>query len=64
MVEEISLKAMEYSQLLMQVLLTLLTDPDSVVARQAIVAGTHIFCEVLDALAFQVSFVYFFYPYL
>ncbi|CAH1443372.1 unnamed protein product [Lactuca virosa] len=52
-VEEISLKAMEYSQLLMQVLLTLLTDPDSVVARQAIVAGTHIFCEVLDALAFQ-----------
>lgn len=52
-IEEISLKAMEYSQLLMQVLLTLLSDADSVVARQSIVAGTHIFCKVLDALAFQ-----------
>lgn len=52
-IEEISLKAMEYSQLLMQVLLTLLNDVDSVVTRQSIVAGTHIFCKVLDALVFQ-----------
>ncbi|XP_024972633.1 symplekin isoform X2 [Cynara cardunculus var. scolymus] len=52
-IEEISLKTMEYSPVLMQVLLTLLSDDDSVVARQSIVAGTHIFCKVLEELALQ-----------
>ncbi|XP_022019879.1 uncharacterized protein LOC110919933 isoform X4 [Helianthus annuus] len=52
-IEEISLKTMEYSPVLMQVLLTLLRDEDSVVARQSIVAGMHIFCKVLDELALQ-----------
>ncbi|KAL4558964.1 hypothetical protein LXL04_031090 [Taraxacum kok-saghyz] len=52
-IEEISLKAMEYSQVLMPVLLTLLNDVDSVVTRQSIVAGTHIFCKVLDVLVLQ-----------
>ncbi|KAI3760736.1 hypothetical protein L1987_51135 [Smallanthus sonchifolius] len=52
-IEEISLKSMEYSPVLMQVLLTLLSDDDSVVARQSIVAGTHIFCTVLDELVLQ-----------
>ncbi|KAK9067824.1 hypothetical protein SSX86_011935 [Deinandra increscens subsp. villosa] len=52
-IEEISLKAMEYSPVLMQVLLTLLIDDDSVVSRQSIVAGTHIFCKVLDELVLQ-----------
>ncbi|KAJ9560327.1 hypothetical protein OSB04_005487 [Centaurea solstitialis] len=52
-IEEISLKTMEYSPVLMQVLLTLLNDDDSVVARQSIVAGIHIFCKVLDELALQ-----------
>lgn len=57
-IEEISLKTMEYSPVLMQVLLTLLSDDDSVVARQSIVAGTHIFCKVLDELVLQVCFVF------
>ncbi|XP_076894435.1 uncharacterized protein LOC143546715 isoform X1 [Bidens hawaiensis] len=52
-IEEISLKTMEYSPVLMPVLLTLLNDDDSVVARQTIVAGTHIFCKALDELALQ-----------
>ncbi|KAM0023971.1 putative armadillo-like helical, symplekin, symplekin/Pta1 [Helianthus debilis subsp. tardiflorus] len=52
-IEEISLKTMEYSPVLMQVLLTLPRDEDSVVARQSIVAGMHIFCKVLDELALQ-----------
>ncbi|KAI7738659.1 hypothetical protein M8C21_021956, partial [Ambrosia artemisiifolia] len=52
-IEEISLRAMEYSPILMQALVTLLSDDDSVVARQSIVAGTHIFCKVLDELALQ-----------
>ncbi|KAL8225457.1 hypothetical protein R6Q57_018014 [Mikania cordata] len=53
MIEEISLKTMEYSPVLVQVLLTLLSDSDSVVAQQSIVAGTHIFCKVLDELVMQ-----------
>ncbi|KAI3806670.1 hypothetical protein L1987_22583 [Smallanthus sonchifolius] len=52
-IEEISLRSMEYSPVLMQVLLTLLSDDDSVVASQSIVAGTHIFCTVLDELVLQ-----------
>ncbi|XP_076926984.1 uncharacterized protein LOC143590366, partial [Bidens hawaiensis] len=53
MIEEISLKTMEYSPVLMPVLLTLLNDDDSVVARQTIVVGAHIFCKALDELALQ-----------
>ncbi|PWA80799.1 hypothetical protein CTI12_AA192870 [Artemisia annua] len=52
-VEDISLKTMEHSPVLMPVLLTLLNDDDSVVARHSIVAGTHIFCSVLEELALQ-----------
>nr|XP_043635426.1 symplekin isoform X1 [Erigeron canadensis] len=52
-IEEISLRKLEYSAVLMQVLLTLLSDDDSVVAKQSIVAGTHIFCKVLDELTLQ-----------
>ncbi|KAL8232656.1 hypothetical protein R6Q57_002434 [Mikania cordata] len=52
-IEEISLKTMEYSLVLMQVLLRLLSDDDSIVARQSIVASTHIFCRVLDELVLQ-----------
>lgn len=59
-VEDISLKTMEHSPVLMPVLLTLLNDDDSVVARHSIVAGTHIFCSVLEELALQV----FFFPFL
>lgn len=55
-IEEISLKTLEYSPVLMQALLTLLSDDDSVVAKKSIVAGTHIFCKVLDELALQVFF--------
>ncbi|XP_071714228.1 uncharacterized protein [Rutidosis leptorrhynchoides] len=52
-IEEITLRNMEYSPVLMQVLLTLLSDEDSVVARQSIAAGTHVFCKVLDELVLQ-----------
>ncbi|PWA43619.1 Symplekin [Artemisia annua] len=52
-VEDISLKTMEHSPVLMPVLLTLLNDDDPVVARHSIVSGTHIFCSVLEELALQ-----------
>lgn len=54
-IEEIGLKAMEHSLILMPVLLTSLKDNDVVVARKSIIAGTHIFCSVLEELALQVS---------
>lgn len=55
LVEEIGLKAMEHSSVLMPVLLTLLRDDDSNVAKQSIVSGSNIFCCVLEEMAFQVS---------
>jgi len=52
-VEEIGLKAMEHSSVLMPVLLASLNDNDSIVARQSIVSGTNIFCIVLEELSLQ-----------
>lgn len=54
-VEEIGLKAIEHSPVLIPVLLTFLKDSDSIVARQSIVVGTHLFCSVLEEMALQVS---------
>ncbi|XP_057503929.1 uncharacterized protein LOC130787563 isoform X1 [Actinidia eriantha] len=52
-VEEIGLKAMEHSAVLMPILLALLHDNDSIVARQSIVSGTRIFCSILLELSLQ-----------
>ncbi|XP_058221985.1 uncharacterized protein LOC131331993 isoform X1 [Rhododendron vialii] len=52
-VEEIGLKAMEHSSVLMPVLLASLNDNDSIVAKQSIVSGTNIFCFVLEELSLQ-----------
>lgn len=54
-IEEIGLKAMEFSSVLMPVLLALVKDNDSIVARQCIVSGTNFFGSVLEELAVQVS---------
>ncbi|XP_024026606.1 uncharacterized protein LOC21408219 isoform X2 [Morus notabilis] len=53
LVEEIGLKAMEHSSVLMPVLLTLLRDDDSAVAKQSIVSGSIIFCCVLEEMTLQ-----------
>ena len=55
LVEEIGLKAMEYSSILMPVLLTFLRDDDSIVARQSIASGSSLFCSVLEEMVLQVS---------
>ncbi|KAG6625503.1 hypothetical protein CIPAW_16G101600 [Carya illinoinensis] len=52
-IEEIGLKAMELSPVLMPVLLALLSDDESIVARQCIISGTNIFSRVLEELALQ-----------
>ncbi|KAL6955318.1 hypothetical protein U1Q18_042871 [Sarracenia purpurea var. burkii] len=52
-VVEIGLKAIEHSSILMPVLLALLRDSDSLVARQSIVSGTNIFCSILEELSLQ-----------
>ncbi|XP_050213474.1 uncharacterized protein LOC126664901 [Mercurialis annua] len=52
-IEEISLKAMEHCTLLVPVLLAFLRDNVTVIARQSIVCGTHLFCAVLEELALQ-----------
>ncbi|XP_034199379.1 uncharacterized protein LOC117614614 isoform X5 [Prunus dulcis] len=54
-VEEIGLKAMEESSVLMSVLLEFLKDSDSIVARQSIVSGTNLFVSVLEEMTLQVS---------
>ncbi|XP_059634492.1 uncharacterized protein LOC132276874 isoform X2 [Cornus florida] len=51
--EEIAMKAMDYSYILMPILLASLKDSDSIVARQSIVSGTNIFCSVLEELSLQ-----------
>uniref|UniRef100_A0A5B6YMW5 Symplekin n=2 Tax=Davidia involucrata TaxID=16924 RepID=A0A5B6YMW5_DAVIN len=51
--EEIGLKAMDHSSILMPILLASLNDSDSIVARQSIVSGTNIFCNVLEELSLQ-----------
>ncbi|KAL6297217.1 hypothetical protein ACE6H2_005359 [Prunus campanulata] len=52
-VEEIGLKAMEESSVLMPVLLEFLKDSDSIVARQSIVSGTNFFVSVLEEMTLQ-----------
>ncbi|KAL6180206.1 hypothetical protein ACLB2K_046873 [Fragaria x ananassa] len=52
-IEEIGLRAMEESSVLMSVLLAFLRDSDSVVARQSIVSGTNVFVGVLEELMLQ-----------
>ncbi|WCJ35644.1 HEAT repeat-containing protein [Euphorbia peplus] len=53
MIEEIGLKAMENCSVLVPVLLAFLKDTDPVIARKAIVCGTHLFCGVLEEMALQ-----------
>ncbi|ONI35540.1 hypothetical protein PRUPE_1G541600 [Prunus persica] len=52
-VEEIGLKAMEESSVLMSILLEFLKDSDSIVARQSIVSGTNLFVSVLEEMTLQ-----------
>lgn len=52
-IEEIGLKAMEHSLILMPTLLTSLRDNDSTVATKSIITGTNIFCGVLYELSLQ-----------
>ncbi|KAK1554735.1 hypothetical protein Q3G72_016562 [Acer saccharum] len=52
-IEDIGLKAMEHSSILMPVLLAFLRDGDSSVARRSIVSGTDFFCRVLEEMAMQ-----------
>ncbi|KAL5559889.1 hypothetical protein UlMin_036100 [Ulmus minor] len=52
-VDEIGLKAMEHSSVLMPVLLTFLRDGESSVARQAIISGSNFFGIVLEEMALQ-----------
>ena len=54
-IEEIGLKAMEHSSILVSVLLLFLRDGDSIIAKQSIVSGTNFFCSVLEELALQVT---------
>uniref|UniRef100_A0A5B6YLP6 Symplekin n=1 Tax=Davidia involucrata TaxID=16924 RepID=A0A5B6YLP6_DAVIN len=51
--EEIGLKAMDHSSILMPILLASLKDSDPIVAGQSIVSGTNIFCNVLEELSLQ-----------
>lgn len=58
-VEEVGLKAMELSSVLLSVLVALVRDGDSIVAKQCIVSGTNFFCRVLEELALQVKHTHF-----
>ncbi|XP_058080830.1 uncharacterized protein LOC131228998 isoform X2 [Magnolia sinica] len=53
LMEELGLKAIEQSYILMPVLLALLKDDSPVVVRQTIVSGTNFFCRVLEEMAIQ-----------
>lgn len=55
-IEDVGLKAMEHSYILMPVLLAFFRDGgDSIVAKQSIVTGTNFFCRFLEDTALQVS---------
>ncbi|XP_030455092.2 uncharacterized protein LOC115676348 [Syzygium oleosum] len=54
-IEELGLKMLEHSCVLMPVLLAYLRDVDSVVAKQCIISGTKIFCRVLEEMAVQLN---------
>lgn len=61
MIEEISLKALEHSLILIPTLVKSLRDNDSIVATKSIVSGTNVFRRVLYELALQVILVSFEY---
>ncbi|XP_028949910.1 uncharacterized protein [Malus domestica] len=52
-IEEVGMKAMEESSVLMSVLLAFLKDSDSIIARQSIVSGTNFFVTVLEEMTLQ-----------
>ncbi|XWS24027.1 hypothetical protein CRYUN_Cryun28dG0066000 [Craigia yunnanensis] len=52
-IEDIALKAMEHSSILVHVLVAFLRDVDSDVVRQSIVSGTNLFRSVLEEIALQ-----------
>lgn len=52
-IQEVGLKALEHSRILMPVLLTLLKDENPLVAKQSIIAVTNFFCSTLEELALQ-----------
>ncbi|XP_022940451.1 symplekin isoform X2 [Cucurbita moschata] len=52
-IEDIGLRAMEHSPLLMSVLLASLKDEDSVVAGQSIISGQKLFCGTLREMTLQ-----------
>ncbi|XP_047325819.1 uncharacterized protein LOC124929488 isoform X2 [Impatiens glandulifera] len=54
-VEEVNMKAMAHSSILVRALLSFLKDNDPTVVRQAIVSGTNIFCNVLEELWLQLN---------
>ena len=55
-IEDIALKVMDHSSILVPVLVAFLRDVDSDVVRQSIVSGTNFFCSVLEEMALQVTF--------
>ncbi|XP_022772986.1 uncharacterized protein LOC111315495 isoform X4 [Durio zibethinus] len=52
-IEDIALKAMEHSTMIVPVFVAFLRDVDSDVVRQSVVSGTHFFCSVLEEMALQ-----------
>ena len=52
-IEDIGLKSIEHSTVLVPVLVTFLRDVDSNVVKQAIVSGINFFCSVLEELTLQ-----------
>ncbi|XP_068304402.1 uncharacterized protein [Pyrus communis] len=52
-IEEVGMKAMKESSVLMSVLLAFLRDSDSIIARQSIVSGTNFFVTVLEQMTLQ-----------
>lgn len=52
-IEEIGLKAIEHSSMLVPVLLEFLRDNDSNVVKKSIISGAHFFCIVLEEMAME-----------
>ncbi|XVE55665.1 hypothetical protein DITRI_Ditri03aG0176700 [Diplodiscus trichospermus] len=52
-IEDVALKAMEHSSILVPVLVAFLRDVDCDVVKQSVVSGTNFFCSVLEELALQ-----------
>ncbi|XVF39705.1 hypothetical protein PTKIN_Ptkin01aG0054500 [Pterospermum kingtungense] len=52
-IEDIALKAIEHSSILVPVLVAFLRDVDPNVVRQSIVCGTNFFCSVLEEMSLQ-----------